>query len=354
MQLAAETIARYTRDAPELLDAVTSGETAFVMRRDPATDLCVKFDQGLCGIHTQYGEDFLGDACFSYPRITRALGMTVMTTAALSCPEAARLMLSTKDGFVPTVRAELRTPYVLKNNLPEGITDAQALAIHEAFLAMAADSTVTPERSLMRISAVARALMMQPVTAWPEAVALYSTMADGRIPAAEPAAADLFNLLHALQGLARASTHPSSPVFDEIDAIAQLLDVSFATSGAMVLGDNAAAGGVRALARMRAQSSGLAPVLRRYLAAQLSEALFPFAGFGATLAERMTIIGVRVATLKLALATLPENPSAEEVVRIVYRLARVLDHLADPALSLTIYEETGWTREARLRGLVDG
>jgi hypothetical protein len=41
-----------------------------------------------------------------------------------------------------------------------------------------------------------------------------------------------------------------------------------------------------------------------------------------------------------------------QVVRIVQSLSRVLDHLADPELSLKIYEEPGWLREPRLRALM--
>ena len=98
----------------------------------------------------------------------------------------------------------------------------------------------------------------------------------------------------------------------------------------------------------------LQPVLRRFLQAQLSQALFPYAGLGETLSERVVIIGVRLATFKLALAAhaLQGAPSSEEVVRIAYTLARFLDHLADPALSRAMYRETGWTRDARLRGLL--
>ncbi len=67
-------------------------------------------------------------------------------------------------------------------------------------------------------------------------------------------------------------------------------------------------------------------------------------------------MGVRFAVVSLALMSacavqggvLEEN----DQVRIVQSLARVLDHLADPALSLQIYEEPGWLREGRLRALM--
>jgi len=41
------------------------------------------------------------------------------------------------------------------------------------------------------------------------------------------------------------------------------------------------------------------------------------------------------------------------VVRIIQSLSRLLDHLGDPAFSLKIYAETGWIKEARMRGLLE-
>ena len=77
----------------------------------------------------------------------------------------------------------------------------------------------------------------------------------------------------------------------------------------------------------------------------------------AALSERITIIGMRLATFKLALQcacylygeVLPE----ETMVRIAQSLARFLDHLGDATFSLSIYNETGWTKEARLRGALE-
>ena len=99
-----------------------------------------------------------------------------------------------------------------------------------------------------------------------------------------------------------------------------------------------------------------APMLRRWLQMQISLALYPYAGLGASLSERITIIGVRLATIKIALLSNCSIKGAllspDVVVRIVQSLSRFLDHLSDPAFSLSIYTETGWTREERMRGLL--
>lgn len=352
MQLMPQTVEKYKADAPELLEAVTSGEAEFIMRRDPDTDYCVKFDAGWCGIHKTYGEEFLGDACHFYPRITRSLGETVLTSAALSCPEAARLMLFTSGALSWGPRSEVRVPFSLRNVLPQGMDDTAALALHEIFLSMARDETYDAAENLMRISALARAIEHQPVSAWPDAAPLYLGMIDGRIPEAQAEAADMFNLLHALQGLIAATPKQRQTLRVLVDQMAQALGAQFPDGGAIMLAPDASTRALRLMAHMREQSVYMDDMLRRYLEAQLSQALFPFAGFGETLTERITIIGVRFATLRLALATLPVAPSEAEVIGVVYNLSRFLDHLADPALSLAIYRETGWIREARLRALI--
>ncbi|MES2984042.1 MAG: flagellin lysine-N-methylase [Pseudomonadota bacterium] len=354
MQVSIETIEKLTRDAPELLGAITSGEAEFVMKRDPVTDQCVKLDNGWCSIHRDYGEAFLGEACRFFPRVTRALGDTLVTSSTLACPETARLMLYTPDGLAATARSEVQVPYTLKNYLPAGLPVADALVIHQTFLDLAGEATCTAEQNMMRLSATARALEMQPFPAWGEALPFYLTMAAGRIPPAEMAAADPFNLLHALRGLAMAGKAPRARLLQVIDAMAQALGARFdPTTGAIALADDAELRAVTLLHHMRLQAPVLAPVLRRYLQAQLSQMLFPFAGFGHGLSDRVTILGVRLATVKLALATLAVDPAPDEVIRVIQTLARFTDHLADPALSMQIYHETGWVREARLRGLLN-
>ena len=352
MQLMPQTVEKYKVDAPELLEAVTSGEAEFIMRRDPDTDYCVKFDAGWCGIHKAYGEEFLGDACHFYPRITRSLGATVLTSAAMSCPEAARLMLFTPDALTWGERSEVRVPFSLRNVLPAGIDEASALALHDVFLSMTRDENYDASASLMRVSALARAIEHQPVSSWPEAAPLYLAMIDSRIPEAQAEPADMFNLLHALHGLMAASPKQRAALRLLVDQIAQVLGVRFLDGGAVELASDASTRGLRLLAHMRDQSLHIDEILCRYLEAQLSQALFPFAGFGETLTERVTIIGVRFATLRLALSTLPVAPNEAEVVGIVYNVSRFLDHLADPTLSLAIYRETGWVRESRLRALI--
>jgi hypothetical protein len=358
MQVDAATVAKYAAEAPELLDAVASEDNSTIMRRDAQTDYCVKFDDGLCGIHKARGAAFLGDACYFYPRVTRALGAATMMTAAPSCPEIARLaLLGADDPFALTPVVAERLPQTLKDYLPDGLDADAAVAIHRHFIAAAGDAAATPELVLSRLCSVARSLDALEAKDWAAAVPFYLRSADGRLAAPEVEDADPFNVLHALCGLAVATRKaPPARLVDVIAPMERALRVSLDWHGAAILTHDDSLAAYQALAvRWGKAHDALAPVLRRWIQLQLSLAMFPFAGFGDTLTARITVITVRFATLRLALmCAMDENDmvSEEKIIAIAQPLARLLDHLANPAYSLSIYESAGWMRESRLRGLL--
>jgi lysine-N-methylase len=359
MQVTQQTVDRYARDAPELLDSVDSLDGGYIMKRDPATDYCVKFDKGWCGIQRDYGSEFLGDACHFFPRITRALGEKVFVAATLSCPEIARLMLYGDTPFVPGPHEEIRAPYSLTQYLPAGISAEDALALHQLFITEAANPAFTAEINLMRCISATQSMQTQAVEQWPGAAAFYFRMAESRIPAADAVPEDLFNLVLTLHGLMTASHADTRPRLLQIrNEMAEILGMTFGEeTGQVTTAPDAYVQVLRMQHYWKANvHTAMQPVLTRYLQAQLSAALFPFAGLGASLYERIVIIGVRFAMVKLALMAhamqVQAVPDAANTVRMIQTLSRFLDHLADPSFSLSIYQETGWMREPRLRALL--
>lgn len=358
MQLTSDTIEKFRNQAPELLDAVTSGEAEFIMKRDPVTDYCVKFDNGLCSIHRDYGPEFLGDACHFYPRVTRSLDEQVVTAIALSCPEAARIMLHGDAPFAFTPRDELRVPFSLRNYIPEGVSPEDALALHALFVHEAGNEQFTAERNALRLMMVVRALELQPQAQWLAAAKFYFTIADSRIPAGEANAADPAHIAQALMGLILASAASNRPKLMEIARGLQAplgIRIDEATS-ALHVDLDAPQKTLQLLALWKGMQGTMQPLMRRYLQAQISQAMFPLAGLGGSMHERMLIIAVRFATYKLALIVeagkVGGTPDMQASVHVAYHLARFLDHLADPTLSLAIYSECGWTRDARLAALL--
>ncbi|MBE6021981.1 MAG: hypothetical protein E7231_01955 [Cellulosilyticum sp.] len=61
---------------------------------------CAFLDKGnLCDIYKNLGEQYLSETCTMYPRNTNALGEQVELSLALSCPEAARQVLLSKQSI---------------------------------------------------------------------------------------------------------------------------------------------------------------------------------------------------------------------------------------------------------------
>lgn len=358
MQVDKATVERYEKHAPELLEFVTSGEAEHIMKRDGETDYCVKYDKGWCGIHASKGTEYLGDACHFFPRITRQLGsQTTMQTASLSCPEVARQALlgaapqlwhKTEDG---------RLPFSLRNYLPDELPEEEkALAVHEAFLVAATDDETGLGHLIAKLHTVAQAMEKIDKATWPMAVGFYLNSADSRLkePISEPN--DRIHLYHSLAGLVGASKKTNRPRLQAVlDTLQQALDVTVQDgTGNIEIGskylDNQQAMD-EAWQFIEAQWE---PYLKRVLRTELEMALFPFSGFGETLSDRIAIIGVRIATLKLALKShllIHQTLTEAEAITITQSLARFLDHLADPTLSMQIYTETGWVKTERLWGL---
>lgn len=357
------TMERYKNEAPELLLSVGHDTTAdtYVMRKDPKTSYCVKFENGLCGIHKEKGDRFLGDACHFYPRVTRSLGSEVVMTASASCPEIARLIFSSDDGFDFDAVPVERLPTTLKDYLPAELTADEALQVHRAFLQAAADPDADAEKIFARMGSASRSLELIDKKSWPAAAAFYLRNADMRLPEPALSVNDPFNLLIALAGLVIASHKTAGDRLQQtIAEMEQALAAKIDWQTAQIATTDQSLIAYRKMcdAWNTYHAKANQKILRRWLMMQISFNLFPFAGLGATLTERITMIGVRLATFKLALMCAcvikGDALAEEEVVRVAQSLARFLDHLGDAAFSLQIYQETGWVDEARMLGLLNG
>jgi len=374
MQVDDVTIAKYQQAAEwgnaELMSAVEmDGSGSYIMQKNPTTGCCVKFADGKCQIQSQYGEEFLGDACALYPRITRKLDGFTIVTATMSCPEIARIALYGNQPFdFVEVAAISRVPQEIKNVLPAEVSPQEALTIHADFLAATEDEKAHAEQIFARIASAARSLQFIKPSDWVNATPVYLRLADGRLPisgnnAPEKNINDPFNLLHALCGLVVASKKPAPPRLQQtISDMETALHVVLDWQNALIkTGDDslAASNALQALWESELRET-YNPPLKKWLKAQLSAAFFPFAGLGDNITERITIIGFRLAILRLAILStysIQKNKHGkmlpdDEFVRIAQSLSRFLDHLASPLFLLQICTETGWDKEARMRGIL--
>jgi lysine-N-methylase len=373
MQVDSATLERYRKIAPELLDAVEpDGDSQYIMRKDKQTGYCVKFVDGKCGIHLSRGENFLSDACNFYPRITRVARASdigsdkdasadfVVMTATMSCPEIARIALYGGQPFMFDETSFPRLPQEMKNILPAGLTPEDAVGIHNIFIAATEDATVSAEHIFARISSASRSLQRIEKKNWPNAASLYLRLADSGLPAPDININDSFNLLHALCGLVVASKKTMPPRLQQtVYEMEQALHVTLDWDNVLINTDGGSLEAYNNLHKLwqGEMQEAYCPLLKRWLGAQLSASFYPFAGLGETLTERITIIGVRMAILRLALMSAYSIAGGKllqnDVVRIVQSLSRFLDHLANSRFSLDIFTETGWIKEGRMLGLLN-
>ncbi|TAE80637.1 MAG: hypothetical protein EAY76_06000 [Alphaproteobacteria bacterium] len=363
MQLTAETVERYRTHAPELLDAITSGEAQHIMRRDAQTDHCVKLEAGWCGIHRAYGTDFLGDACNFFPRSTRSLGDDVVMSASLSCPEVVRLALWHENPVALGDAREQRVPYGLKDYLPESLDTQQAYAVHRIFIDYMLREDLTAEDALMHSAISADALASIAMTDWIEALPFYLRTASGRVPQPEVQPSDAFNLLNMLCVLIALSKPTSRPRLDHtlMDMYSALAVHFDAQQLSIMISEQSSASYANLYDRWeRYGNQALQPMLKRWCAMQYSVQLFPYAGHGSNARERLNLIAVRYAITRLGLMCLmmhyPDGtlPPQEAQIRVVQSIARFMDHLSDPTTLLSMVHHLGWMHNARLRGMLQG
>lgn len=358
MQIAAPTIAKYERNAPELLQAVSSENGVSIMKRDSCSDYCVKFEAGLCQIHRDYGEDFLGDACHFYPRSTRKLGDNIIMSAAISCPEITRLSLLQPLSESNYQNSNItRLPDSLSDYLPNELKADDALNLHKMLIDYAIKPDISAEAALINFNILLDALALQPPENWLEATPLYLKIADSRRASPAFNIADNFNLLNILVALVNVTTTQINPRLKQtLDEMQQSLNVSF-EGGAMQIADDAAEKWLKSLTKWQniwqhEQNDNF----KKWLCAELALNLFPFSGGGDDFQTRLLIIAVRFATMRLAVMSYYINndraPNLEELTRIMQSLARFLDHLNDATNSIILYEQMGWFEQSRFNGLL--
>ncbi|MEZ5690670.1 MAG: flagellin lysine-N-methylase [Rickettsiales bacterium] len=364
MQMNTQMFAKYKEEAPELVDCVESdNDNSFIMRKDKATSYCVKFDNGKCSIHSEYGEKFLGDACYFYPRITRKAGDNVIMTATMSCPEIARIALFSDKPFSKNESSASRLPQEIRNILPDETSFSDFISVHNIFLEVMEEAASKSDKIFARINSVCRSLEKIDRKDWAGAASLYFRLADSSIPKSEENINDPFNLLHALCGLVVASKKSLPPRLKQtIYEMEKALSVKLDWENILINADESSLAAYNKLRDLWNSGVGdfYEPILKRWLAAQISAASFPFAGLGDKLSDKVTIIGFRLAMLKLALISAhhinigdKNNKLSEgDIIRIVQSLSRFLDHLAGPEFLLKICSETGWGRESRMLGLL--
>jgi len=122
-------------------------------------------EKGLCSVHADLGEDYLGNTCKTYPRLTKEFKTFSLKTATMSCPEIARMVLDSKDlsmfemANIPGGLEEhtyLINDFVDKVLKKTGYTIAARVITISRFLYAIADMSSRGELSLPTLSAMSK------------------------------------------------------------------------------------------------------------------------------------------------------------------------------------------------------
>ena len=335
MPVDAAQLARYRAQAPELLATVDLA--LGIMKKDRPVGQCGQLCEGLCAIQNKYGADFLGDSCHFYPRIVHAIGGRRVMVGSTSCPEMLRLILEEASPFLREEVTLARMPGIRRDILPEGATPAQVMAVMDEFMQLAADETRSPESILSQI---------------------IDSICEGmEAGASKPANA------HAIYyALALTEAFTNAPRRERLDAVMQVMEERLGCAfsrDARTLGFAPDAANKLAQLNLRWHKGAgvtLAPMLRRWMQAQLAMTAFPFGGLADLSAfEHLGVLVQRFTTMRLALMChVSEDGTLDRAtaMRVVQVLSRFMDHLADAKLTRMIFRDLGWNTPAQLRQLI--
>jgi lysine-N-methylase len=348
----------YQEKAPQLLAAIDP--EAGIMRRGGAQQACNQLCEGGCNIQAQYGEEMLGDACYFYPRTLHAVAGQYRMVGDISCPEMLRIILSEPQPFAVQDTLLGREPQPRRDLVPDGWSAAQVDALHAHAMAIAGDNARPPEEALAELLHLAELLTEAPTGDWRGLLPLVQQRMAMTEPAALPAAA--YAVYYALALLeAFGTANPHARLCDIMATMEQQLDCRFDRAArSITMGADSFHVHARLVGRWQIDArTSLAPVLRRWLQAQVAMTYFPFGGFAdITMLQRAAIMVQRFATVRLALMchVAPNGvpPDEETVIRVIQGVARFMNHIADAKLTLMIHRDSGWVDTPRLRGLIAG
>jgi lysine-N-methylase len=126
--------------ADAVVDCKAKGAAAnpavFAMIRMNQQNQCPLLSEDhLCRIQSEVGESFLSYTCATYPRIAASIDGVVETSLALSCPEAARIVLLTPDLLSPVPEPHARVQAAVNLQQDDSL-QAWFLPIREVALAV--------------------------------------------------------------------------------------------------------------------------------------------------------------------------------------------------------------------------
>lgn len=364
MQVNKSCVQKYKDEYPELLKDVVSGEAEYIMRRNSETDFCVRYKNGLCTIHKEKGELFLGDACNFYPRITRKYGDEYIMSAALSCPEIVRKAFFDENPFEFVESTLDRIPEEIVDYLPKELENKElageeAIKIIMEILKFVENDSKSPDRVMSCLISVFISLKSIDIKTWSEAIPFYLKMSENRLLPVEADEFDMCNLVLFLSALIYSSKKQKDRKLNEITELLENalgIEINSQTLEMSIKNGNSTNTKKIITKWKKNDNEKIRKILRKYIISQILLSGYPFSGLGKDMLERAMIFSVRYALFKLMIMSYlycnDNLPNDKEIVRMTYRLSRFVDHIADSTLSINLYNQAGWNSEGKLRAII--
>lgn len=339
-----EKIAQNYLKNPKLSSAIVNKEGQYMMRHD-SYNACVKLESGKCGVYLEYGENLLGDACYFYPRIFRTLGNYKIMSASLSCPEISRILLENNKIYALEDVSISKIPIMSKDYLAAEINEESSLIIHNYFVEHILSNETKNSLSLLaEVITVSKSLDYIDKILWLDALPFLLETANARLIAEKKNINDPFNIINALLLLINASKINNKILNEVLEKIAKSLQINIDNKNLHI---DYSANSV-ALYQDLIQNSSIEQSLKKYLYAQIASNLFPFAGLGKNIYQKISIISLKFVTIRLALVC----HDIKDQIKVIHSISRLYDHLQSEELLISILHEFDWTNESRLLGLI--
>jgi hypothetical protein len=349
---------KQTAELDNIIDNATIVPT---LKKDPSSNYCTKLENGLCGVQNKYGEDYLSDACYFYPRIVRKFDTQVVVTASLSCPAVTSLMLEEDFSYELIKTSINRLPQEIKNYLPSNLNGSDALKIHKFFLKFATQENYNADQIMFGIYSMSKTLNFTSNKNWYEVIKLFDlkSLCNESIYDNDLTDLSLVKLINSLVINASATKLNYPRLKQVLGYIESAFNINIDWQDLSILMNNSKEQRYNFIRKTIAPDTckQIDLILKKYIQAQISINLYPFYdSLAQNIFKRTSIIALKYATIKFALyckAHLIEGNIADNiVVMIIQSISKIYDHVENYDLLWNCFEDSGLLEESVLASMI--
>ncbi|AZL16194.1 flagellin lysine-N-methylase [Rickettsiales endosymbiont of Stachyamoeba lipophora] len=355
MQLDINTKVLYDTVYSNLKSIVTISNGNFILKRDSNSDACIKFQNGLCGVHKEYGSEALGDVCYFYPRLIYKIEDSYLVSASLSCPEITRLAFFGDNPLEIKFKKYERVPMALKNYF-DGVNNYQyCIKIHKFFLNLLAKENTT--NALLKCLHIANEIAHIPKKEWYDTMLAINQIGSQHVNEDNYDKYDPARLIQCAVMLIKSTQKtPDKEIyryFSNVEQLGKFIINWHSTNIDCLYSEE-----IDLSQELSKQSLNFINlILKKWVRLQLINNFYPFSGVGDNLYDKTVHLIVKYLILKIMLYANLNNIEDEEklkqtTIEIIYMFSRIFDHMADLKFFKNIIEDYGWNNHHKFIGML--